>query len=277
MYKKRYSNYKKNYSNSYNRDNRDRSVNNNDRSDFKKGINSTHNHVLCPCSHDHSLKQELMCHLPIALIAFCLTFLGVVFFDTTLKMFTSVVHEFYHGLFHMAHYAHILFATAGSLIMFLRFSERSYIVGGFLSLISSVLFCTLSDIVMPTVSGKVIGFDIGIHLCLFDCTDLLNVIIFGCAGVITGLCLYNGEKERNSSIVRFIHTSHIVMSCIASFMYILAHTSIQWIDNAGMLLVTLVIAVVFPCILSDVIAPYIGGKIYQRKNNFYATDENSLT
>ena len=38
----------------------------------------------------------------------------------------------YLKLFHISHYVHILFASMSSLIMFLRFSKKNYIIGNFL-------------------------------------------------------------------------------------------------------------------------------------------------
>lgn len=259
MYKKKYG-YKKNYQHSNQR---------------KSYDEYTHEHSLCACSHDHSFFQELVCHLPIALVSFCITFLSVVFFDSICKGIGIVTHEFYHNLFHISHYSHTLFASAGSLITFLRFSKKSYLVGILVALFSSLLFCTLSDIIFPTLSGQIMGFEMHIHLCLVDIRDFINVILFAFAGIITAICIIKKQNKYNLGIIQFIHTSHIVTSCIAAFMYILSHTSINWTENAGILLIILVASVVFPCIISDIMAPFIGSKLYTSKNNVY-TESNEI-
>lgn len=257
-YNKNYK-FRGNYNNNYNRNNNNTNNNySNNANNERLKTYGEHDHNNCGCFHGHSLLDELICHIPKALIALCIAFLFIVFFDTFISNIPGIITKsIYHNLFHICHYMHILCAAAVGILSFINISARSYILGAAFSFLTSILFCTLSDIIMPTVIGMFMGYNIDMHLCLLDLNDLMNVFIFSIAGIICGICILKNDKRLISKNINFMHLGHIFTGCLAAFSYILAQTSILWIINAGFILLTIFFAIVIPCTISDVIIPMI--------------------
>lgn len=211
----------------------------------------------CPIgSHNHSssLVGEIVSHLPHAIfsVAFCLTILS--FFSAfqlsindigVLKRVSSV-------LFHSFHFLHILFSVTGTMITFYRFSTR-IVRGIFVGIFSALVFCTLSDAVMPYLAGKILYVDMKFHLCLFH--ELQNVIPFLIAGVISGVVIAKSHKSNILFYSKVSHFVHILISSFASMFYLVAHGMPNWYSQIGIIFLFLIVAVVIPCILSDIVTP----------------------
>lgn len=203
--------------------------------------------------HEHSLRSELFHHLPYAIfsVAFSLIILSFVTFafrSTEL----IVAQKGAKMLFHSFHFMHIVFAATGTLITFRRFCKDtipSWVVGIF----TPVIFCTLSDSILPYLGGKALGVNMSFHLCFF--TELANIIPFLLVGVINGFIMsrHNQENQRMYSI--FSHFIHIFVSSLAATFYLVAHGFMDWHKDIGFVFIFIIIAVVIPCTLSDVVVP----------------------
>ncbi len=118
---------------------------------------ATHDH------HEGNLLGELLHHLPYAVFSLAL---GLVILSL-LDVF-GLGHEHHHGhshghdhamegahvLFHSFHFLHIIFAMTGCLVTFSRFSNN-VAKGIVVAIISSLFFCTLSDVILPYLAGIV--------------------------------------------------------------------------------------------------------------------------
>ena len=277
--------FKRNYKNSYyKKDNRTNDNYNNDRNDRNNSnnyrpqkSNQDHEHGECGCSHQHSILEELFCHTPLAIFALSLSY-GVFFLlNIFLTNNSSIdIQPVYGQLFHIIHYIHILCAIISSMMMFNKYAVKNKLVISLLSVINSILFCTLSDIIFPTIATKFLDISIPIHFCFLHTDDLFNLGLFALLGVIGGISLLYGNKKQSISIARILHVGHIWFGCIAALLYILAHCDIDWFVNSGSIICLLFVSVVIPCIISDVIIPIaLSIKIFS-KNNVYTYKDPSV-
>lgn len=213
-------------------------------------------------SHDHahhghhSLSKELLHHLPYAIFSLAIGFvvLSILYFIGLSSPQGAGLSRGYHILFHSFHYLHIVFATTGTFITFIRFSNRVF-AGIILSLISPAIFCTLSDVALPALAGKVLGVSMHVHVCFFSLPDLMNVIPFMIVGVLNGLVLRRHSESSLSFFSVSSHFVHILISSLAALFYMVSYGFTAWPSMMGLLLFFLAIAVVIPCTISDVVVP----------------------
>lgn len=234
--------------------------------DYQKKEHScgTHTH------HEGHIMGELLHHLPYAIFSIALGLIILSFLDVFGLSHGhghdhGHDHDVMHGahlLFHSFHFLHIIFAMTGSLVTFSRYS-RNIVKGTLIALVSSLFFCTLSDVILPYLSGTVLGVHMNFHICLIS--ELQNVIPFYFIGLINGLVM----SRHNSAIKSFYsvgsHFAHILVSSLASLFYLISEGFSNWYPQMGLLFLFLVMAVVVPCTLADVIVPIFFAK--PRKNN----------
>lgn len=214
---------------------------------------SQHNHAHGHTHEKETWLSEILCHLPYAIfsVAFgiaVLSFLG--FF--TVNSPEGQVKQGAHLLFHGFHFLHIIFAATGTLITFFRFSNnvpRGLVVG----VAAPMFFCTMSDVVLPYLAGRVLGVPMHLHLCFI--TELHNVLPFLIVGMLNGFLMsrYHAGNQMVYSI--FSHFCHILISSLAATFYLVAHGYAQWYSNIGIIFIFLIIAVIVPCTLADVVVP----------------------
>lgn len=215
-------------------------------------------------SHEYDLRAELLCHLPYASFSLGIGFVLLSLMHFIGLMFSNkhVLLNGYHLLFHSFHYLHILYASMGTLVTFSRFS-RALGTGIILAIISPTIFCTLSDVMLPALAGEMLGVPMHIHICFFH--ELHNVVPLMIVGLITGLAL----RQHNEAWLGFFslgsHFVHILISALASLLYMVSYGFDQWFQFMGLLYFLLIIAVVVPCTISDVVVPIYFAKIKGKK------------
>jgi hypothetical protein len=214
------------------------------------------NHSHSDHLHNHSLFDELVCHLPYAIfaVAFGLSLLSFMSFLTFCTEDQRVLCRSAHILFHSFHFMHIVFAATGTLITFLRFSKsttQALLVGIF----SPVIFCTLSDNILPYIGGRMLGVNMHFHMCFF--TELHNVLPFLFVGILNGFILGKYHAGDKGLYSLFSHAVHILISSLASIFYLVSHGFTDWYTQIGFVFLFLVGAVVLPCTLSDVVIPMV--------------------
>ncbi len=209
------------------------------------------------CGHKaHSVWDELICHVPYAgfSIAIGFVFLSIINFFGQTSLSAQATHEGYHVLFHSFHYLHVVVAVAGAIVTFSRFSEKIG-WGIFIACLISPLFCVLSDVVLPSLAGRMLGISMPMHICFLSAHDALNWYAFLIVGLICGSALlYNKESLKTFSLT--FHFFHILISSMASMFYMVAHGLDHWYDVMGGIFIFLFVAVVLPCTLSDVVVPF---------------------
>lgn len=216
--------------------------------------NHSHDHHNHYHDHEHSLRSELFHHLPYAIfsVAFALIILSFVTLAFQGVAEKIVAQKGANMLFHSFHFMHIVFAATGTIITFRRFNKNLFsalLVGMWVP----VLFCTLSDSILPYLGGRALGVAMNFHLCFF--TELSNILPFLFVGILNGFILsrHNDENQKVYSI--FSHFIHIFVSSLASTFYLVAHGFMDWYKDIGFVFLFIIIAVVIPCTLSDVVVP----------------------
>lgn len=232
---------------------------------------SSHEH------HEGHLLSELSHHLPYAIFSLALGLILLSLLDVF--GLSHGVHDHGHDhshaadgahlLFHSFHFMHIIFAMTGSLITFSRFSNNLF-KGIVVSLISSVFFCTLSDIILPYLAGIFLGVHMHFHICLFS--EWHNVLPFYFIGLVNGLIM-----SRHSSAIKTFysvgsHFGHILISSLASLFYLISEGFSNWSPQMGLMFLFLIIAVVVPCTLADVVVPIFFAKPGKNNEKYQARE-----
>ena len=205
-------------------------------------------------NHDDTLKSELVHHLPYAIfsVAFALSILSFVAFIARGFDEPAITNKGFKMLFHSFHFMHLVFAATGTVVMFRRFSHKvfsAFVIGA----LSPIVFCTLSDSVLPYLGGRALGVNMHFHMCFS--TELLNVIPFLVVGIINGWILIGHHSSKQGFYSVFSHAIHILISSLAAAFYLVSHGFTDWHKQIGAVFVFLIIAVVIPCTLSDVVVP----------------------
>ena len=203
----------------------------------------------------HSLFDEFICHFPFAVLSVSLGLLLLSFF-TPITADPLVLRQF-HRLFHSFHFMHILFASAGAILMFFRHSQRkSFIKGVIVGTVSPAFFCMLSDTLMPYIGGKVLGVKMHLHICFVN--EFSNIGLFLLIGLVTGFVLrfHVDEKHGGSFLTRGLHFIDTLLSTMASMFYLVSYGFISWYHQMGVVFIVLIVAVVVPCTFSDLVVPY---------------------
>ncbi len=217
-----------------------------------------HEHTECSSVDDRKslIIVELLHHFPYAIMSLALGFIVLSFLHVCafhgLEMRDAAKSA--RILFHSFHFLHIMFAVSGSLVMFSRFSAN-LTKGIIVSVTSSLIFCTLSDIVVPYLSGLLLGVNMRFHVCLFS--ELQNVIPFLLIGLANGLVVGRHGKHVKGLYVLGSHFSHILISALASLSYLISEGLYKWYPQMGMLFFYQVIGVLVPCTLADVVVPLL--------------------
>lgn len=223
--------------------------------------NHAHDHE-AHAVHKESLWNELICHFPYAVfsVAFSLILISFVPLIPNAVVTAAAIKKQTHILFHSFHFMHIVFAAAGAMLTYLRYSRR-LLPGIVVSTLSPTFFCILSDAILPYIGGRMLGVHMHWHICF--ATELHNVLPFLLVGIITGIALsYHGDTRQGIYSI-FSHFFHILVSSIASTFYLVSHGFTEWADSIGYVFMFLVFAVVVPCTCSDVIVPMLFAKAHK--------------
>lgn len=165
-------------------------------------------------------------------------------------------------LFHSFHFAHILFAASGTMVTFYRYS-KNLVAGIIVGVVSSVVFCTLADILLPYAAGRLLGVEMDLHICFKS--ELSNIVPFLAVGVINGIIIPRGKEGHTEDHSVSLHFIHTFISAMASIFYAIGHGLENFHEHLGMFFVLMLVAVVIPCTLSDVVVPIIWARTVNKK------------
>lgn len=216
------------------------------------------------CGDEPRIWHEFMCHIPYTVVSLAIGFaLASILHFIHAAIATQSGHEVatagYGMLFHVFHYLHIVFAVMGTTVTFFRYS-RNVLRGVLVSLFVPAFFCILSDSVLPSIGGAILGVDIHLHICFLHMHDAINMLTFIIAGFAVGVAVL----QHTPSLQILSHGSHffhIFCSALASLFYIVSHGFTDWSHHMGLVFIALFFAVIVPCTLSDVVVPlYFVGK-----------------
>ncbi|HSW76306.1 MAG TPA: hypothetical protein VLG50_04650 [Candidatus Saccharimonadales bacterium] len=220
-------------------------------------------------------SHELMHHLPYGTlsVASALMLLSMVHVFFTANLASSLPHVHNHAqacgmtsgldiLFHSFHFTHILFAASGAMVTFYRYS-KNIMAGIFIGVVSSSIFCTLSDVLLPYLAGELMGVSMDLHICFS--TELANILPFLFVGVINGLIVSAWKDEHSESHSVSLHFFHTFISAMAAIFYAIGHGLSGFYEYFGIFFILMLIAVVIPCTLSDVVFPVLWARMVQKK------------
>ncbi len=156
------------------------------------------------------------------------------------------------NLFHVFHPIHILLSAMATSAMFWRF-EKKLIKAVIVGLVGSLGVCGVSDIVMPFAGGRLLGTDMTFHFCLIENPTL--ILPFAVLGVLVGLLTSRSMPGRGVTI--FSHSAHVVISTMASLLYLIAFGFHGWMADLFQTFVLLILAVMIPCCMSDIFFPLL--------------------
>ncbi len=226
-------------------------------------------HAGCQDHTEGIVFEEISHHIPYAIFSIALGMILLSFVDVfSLQGDAHVAQKAAHRLFHGFHFLHIIFAVTGSLVTFFRFSSNKF-KGVATALISSIFFCTTSDVFLPYLSGFVLGVPMRLHICFIS--ELHNVLPFLLIGCLNGLMVSSHKDFLRIYSVGY-HFSHILISSLASLFYLASEGFQHWYPFMGIVFLLQIVAVVVPCTLADVVVPLYFARS-RKKNEKYSAEE----
>lgn len=199
-------------------------------------------------AHDHAggngsrIWAELRHHLPYSI-------LSVIGSIMVMAVLTRFVHaDGLEFLFHVFHPVHILLSATATTAMF-WIHDRSPVKAVLIGALGSLPLCGLSDIFIPFLGGQLFGTEMHLHVCAIE--EPWIVYPFLLVGIVTGLIA--GEYVHRSTI--YSHAGHVAVSSMASILYLLGFGMTDWIAVIGAVLGILLVAVMVPCVISDIVLP----------------------
>lgn len=158
-------------------------------------------------------------------------------------------------VFHVFHPVHVLLAAATTTAMF-WIHDRKWLKAAVIGIGCSLPLCTLSDIVLPYLGGSLLNMDMDLHICAIE--EPWIILPFAFVGVATGLAA--GEHVHRSTV--YSHAGHVTVSSMASMLYLVGHGVTDWAGWSGAILIILLVAVMVPCVASDLVLPllFVSGK-----------------
>jgi hypothetical protein len=171
-------------------------------------------------------------------------------------------------LFHVFHPIHLLLSAMATTAMFWRF-EKKLLKAVFVGLAGSLGVCGISDIIMPYAGGSILKIPMDFHLCLIERPIL--VVPFAALGVLVGLASTNTFQGRGATV--FSHSAHVIVSTMASLLYLISFGFTGWIDGLFETLIIVILAVLIPCCLSDIFFPLLmvekGRRLHEDEGHFH--------
>ena len=204
--------------------------------------------------HSHDIRHvflELKEHIPYTIfsVACGMIILGILTFASGIYG-SGDISDLSKGLFHIFHPIHLLFSAAATTAMFWR-HEKMFLKAALIGIVGSLGFCGISDVFIPYIAGLFLGIKMHLHICIIE--HFYFVIPFIAAGIFVGIII--PTKTHKGTI--FSHSAHVLISSMASILYLIGYGLTDWIRVAGMVFIYTVLAVVIPCCSSDIVFPLL--------------------
>ena len=206
------------------------------------------------------LKDEIVCHFPYAVFSIACAIIALSFVSYDVG---SMNPKGAHRLFHSFHFLHLIFSATGAVLMFRRHS-KNVILAILVGLLVPASFCTLSDAFLPYLGGRFVGLNMHFHWCFLSHLD--TVLPFLAIGVIQGWMLSSHSKSKHVFYSTTTHFLHILVSSMASLMYLVSFGFSNWWNSIGFIFIFLLFAVVVPCSLSDVVVPFLCARLGKKSS-----------
>lgn len=197
------------------------------------------------------LRDELLLHLPFTVFSVAGGMIVLGFMSYGMATTEREVFERASGsLFHVFHPLHMLFSTTATTAMFWR-HERRWLKAVIVGVIGSLGICGISDVFLPYLSGSLLGVHMRFHWCIIEHPQLILPYIV--VGLALGFIL--SPTTRKGTITS--HSAHVLVSSMASLLYLVSYGLYDWGNVGGMVLIYMVVAVMLPCCTSDIVFPLL--------------------
>ncbi len=199
------------------------------------------------------ILNSLSHHLPFSVLSVVsgLFFAGIMTFLTEIALIEEP-SNYFEELFHIFHPSHILFSALATTAMFWK-HEKKFFKAFIIGILGAVVICGISDILIPFISGLLLGVKIELHICIIKHPDL--ILPFLILGVFMGYVAPE-TLEKHEGVI-FSHSLHVFISACSSIFYLISFGMHEWIEKIGAILIYMVIAVLFPCCSSDIVFPLL--------------------
>lgn len=195
--------------------------------------------------------SELKDHLPYSIFSVAAGMIILGFLTFGVQIFgAGNISDPARGLFHIFHPIHILFSATATTAMFWR-HEKRFLKAVIIGFVGAIGICGISDIFIPYIAGFLLGVKMQLHVCIIEHPGL--VLPFVLTGIFTGFIV--PDTTEKSTV--FSHAAHVLVSSMASILYLISFGLTDWIHAAGMVFVYMVLAVIIPCCTSDIVFPLL--------------------
>jgi len=206
-----------------------------------------HNHEITEGTKLQNILRELKSHAPFTALG-ALT--GIVIM--VIVTLTEPSHDILHDIFHILHPVHVFLSAIVTTSIY-RHYQGSIWVAVVLGLVGSIAICSISDILLPYIGGKMLVADISFHLCLIEHAWLVLPGAF--VGTAIGLF---------TPWTKVPHFGHVLVSTWASLFYMTAFGEMDWLPLLPLVFIVLFVAVWIPCCASDIVFPLLFRKRAKR-------------
>jgi len=197
-------------------------------------------------------KHELREHLPYTIFAVSIGIIIIGLLSFIAGLHTYAAHSF-HDLYHIFHPLHLLFSASATTAMYLKY-EKSLIKALLIALVGTIGVCGLSDIILPYAACYLLGITPELHICFIQHPVLVAPFI------VTGIFLGFLACPHTHKSTIFAHASHVLVSSMASILYLVSFGLTHWMHDIGLVFIFVVISVIIPCCSSDIILPLMISK-----------------
>ncbi len=191
---------------------------------------------------------ELANHFKFTILAVITAGILIILFKRVLFPSFTDNNVLSENLFEGFFISHLFFASLTPSALFSIY-RRSLWIGLTLSIITSSLTCTLSDIIFPYLGGLILKYDMTFHVCIYEEPVLSWIFII--SGAVIGYFLSQYVRK----LSRYTHTAHILLSSLAAGLYLVSF-GVRILDIKALLFIPiLIISVLIPCVMNDIGVP----------------------
>ena len=197
------------------------------------------------------IVSELKEHIPFTLLGAVVGIIIMVIIDVT-NASSSISKAFFYSL----HPLHIVFSAMVTTAMFRIYRKNQLWMAIVIGYSGSVGIATLSDAIIPYLSGGVLNITMEFHLPFLD-TELVPfigipewIIVNGSAAIGIAIACWR-------PFTRLPHMGHVLLSTWASLFYFTAFGEADWIPLLLPVFLLLFLAVWLPCCVSDIVYPLL--------------------
>jgi hypothetical protein len=161
-------------------------------------------------------------------------------------VFGDIPSNVSHTAFYTLHPLHVLLSALVTTAMYIRYKKAKFWVAILIGWTGSVGIATISDVIIPYLSGALLRVPMEFHLPFIEEWWLVNPI------ALIGIAI--GYRKQTT---RIPHAGHVLLSTWASLFYFTAFGVADWIPLLPFVFLFLFLAVWIPCCTSDIVYPLL--------------------